>query len=252
MDIQLLEDTGLTKPQALAYEALVKSGRSTAPAIAAAITESRSNTYKVLDKLCELGLASKDTSGPKTLYFPNNPAALEQLLQQRTNQLHTQERKLTAGMPDLLHFFFSHSEQPGIRFFQGKDGIEHIFSDMLKTGQDIYLLRSPADVDFYNEAFFANFRKKRAKLGITTYALTPDVATAVHDPATDERNRFMRTWLPADAYTANVEWDIYGDKVALISYGQEAMGLIIESPQIAEGFRQVFTFVRSGAEVATD
>lgn len=251
MDIQLLEDIGLTKPQAAAYRALVARSNSTAPSIAADIGESRSNTYKVLDKLCELGLATKDTTGTKVQYLPANPGALERLVQEQAAAAHSRKRKLNAAMPDLLSFFFSHSEQPAIRYFQGKTGIERIFGDMLRTGQDIYLLRSPADVAFYNEAFFAVFRKKRAKLGITTYALTPNVPSAVHDAAADRKHNFLRTWLGSDEYTANVEWDIYGDKIALISYGDEAMGLIIESKQMAESFRQVFTILKSAKAAAS-
>jgi sugar-specific transcriptional regulator TrmB len=240
MDVQLLKDIGLTIAQARAYQALIKRGASGAPVIAEDIGESRSNTYKLLDKLCELGLATKDANRTKVHYFPTSPNALEQFIQKQSAEVQLRERKLKAQMPSMLDFFFAHSEQPAIRFFQGKEGIQQIFGDMLKTGQDIYLVRSPADVTFYDEAFFAMFRKKRAKLGIKTYALTPDVPSAVHDPEMDKRNLFARTWVAPDAYTGNVEWNIYGNKVALLSYGEEAMGMIIESPQIAESFRQVF------------
>ncbi len=250
MDVQLLEDIGLTKSQAEAYQALIALGRSTAPALSEKIQESRSNTYKLLDKLTELGLATKDDSGPKVIYTPNSPAALEQVVGRQAAQVHSRERKLGAAMPDLLNFFFTHSDMPSIRYFQGKEGIEQIFADMLKTGQTIYLLRSPADVKFYDEQFFALFRKKRAKLGIKTYALTPDVTSAVHDAEADLKNQFFRTWIKPNSYTANVEWDIYGDKIALISYGNEAIGTIIESPQMAESFRQVF-YMLLGANAAS-
>ncbi|HSX36119.1 MAG TPA: helix-turn-helix domain-containing protein [Patescibacteria group bacterium] len=248
MDIQLLEDTGLTKPQARAYAELVKDGACAAPAVGVTIGESRSNAYKVLDKLCELGLATKGQTGKKVRYYPTSPTALEQLVQQQAAQLQQRERKLKAGMPDLMHYYFKHSEQPSVRFYQGMQGIERIFNDMLATGRDIYLLRSPADVDFYQEGkFFTPFRKKRALLGITTYALTVDVPSAIHNQEEDFKNKFVRTWLPPQAYTAPVEWDIYGDKVALISYGKEAIGVVIESPQIAESFRQMFQLATAKA-----
>jgi sugar-specific transcriptional regulator TrmB len=246
MDIQLLEDIGLTNVQARTYKTLIEYGTSTAPAIAKRTNESRSNTYKILDRLCELGLASKDNSLTKICYTPSSPAVLEQFIQTQTSQLHGRERKLQAGLPDMLDYFFAHSEQASIRYFQGKTGIQQIFTDMLKTGQTIYLLRSPSDVAFYDEAFFADFRKRRARLGIQTYALTPDVPSAVHDPVIDQQNRFIRTWMPADAYDGSVEWDIYGNKVALISYGQEAMGIIIESPKIADSFKQMFSLLQLG------
>jgi len=245
MDLRILEDMGLNSVQAATYAALVTDGTSTAPALAEHTGESRSNTYKVLDRLCELGLARKDTEGKIVRYTPQHPGVLEQQLDAQERTLAAKKQRLQSALPELLSAFFAQAEQPSIRFFQGKDGIRRIFTDMLKTGQTVYLLRSPADVDFYDPDFFAEFRRKRAKLGITTYALTPDIPTAIHDPEVDTANRFNRLWLSPNDYTASVEWDIYGDKVALISYGQEAMGIIVESPNIAESFRQIFMLLHS-------
>lgn len=244
MDVNILEDIGLTKIQATTYKKLVELGETTAPHIASIVGESRTNAYKILDKLCSIGLATKDSSGIKVRYYPASPAALEQLVQAQSEQIALRSRKLEAALPHMLDFFFQHSEQPSIRYFQGKEGVQNVFRDMLKTGKDIYLLRSPGDVSFYDETFFAEFRKKRAQLGIRTYALTPDVPSAIHDPAIDIKNKFVRTWLAPDAYTANVEWDVYGNKVALISYGEEAIATIIESGQIADSFRQVFELLQ--------
>jgi sugar-specific transcriptional regulator TrmB len=204
MDVQLLEDIGLTKAQALAYQALIEHGSSTAPAIAKTTNESRSNAYKLLDKLCELGLATKDESGTKVHYFPTSPAALEQFIHKQTAEVQLRERKLNAALPSMLDYYFKHSEQAAIRFFQGRDGIKNIFSDMLATGQDIYLLRTLADNKFYDEEFFTDFRKKRALLGIHTYGITADVPAALHDPEIDEKHNFHRTWINAGTTPATL------------------------------------------------
>lgn len=243
MDTNTLTSIGLTAPQAKAYIALVQNGPSAPPTVASMINETRSNTYKILDKLVDLGLACKEDHDKKLQYRIENPAALDTLARQARDHALAQEKRVRDVMPSLLNFFYTYSEQPGVRFFQGKEGIRQIFEDMLRTRQDIHLLRSPADVRFFDEQFFERFRKKRAQLDITTYALTPQVASAIHNEEVDKLNKFKRTWLSSEDYTANVEWDIYGDKVALISYGQEAIGMIIESPQIAESFRQMFNLL---------
>ena len=58
-------------------------GGSSAPAIAVEIGESRSNAYKVLDKLCELGLASKDQAGKKSTTTPPTQAPWSSLCSSR-------------------------------------------------------------------------------------------------------------------------------------------------------------------------
>lgn len=244
MDTETLMDIGLTAAQAKAYIVLVQHGSITPPDLAKKTRETRTNAYKVLDKLCELGLASKSESGKKIVYRVGHPVALERLAKKQRDQALEQEKRVRLALPTLLNYFYTYSEQPGVRLFQGADGIKEIFNDMLRTRQPIYLIRSPADVKFYDENFFANFRSRRAKLGIETHALTVDVASAVHDADADTSNRFYRTWLPADAYTGSVEWDVYGDKLAIISYGEEAIGMIVESPQIADSFRQLFQLIQ--------
>jgi sugar-specific transcriptional regulator TrmB len=244
MDVQTLVQLGLSRPQAKAYIYLVKDGSLAPPALAKKITESRSNTYKILDRLVELGLARKTEEHKKFIYRPENPIALEKLTKQARDTALAREKQIRESMPALLSYFYTYSEQPGVRMFQGKDNLKEVFNDMLRTGQDIYLIRSPDDAKFYDETFFERFRTKRAALGITTYALTVDVPSAIHDTERDKRNNFVRIWLPPETYTAPVEYNIYGDKVAIISYGQEAIATIIESPQIADSFRQLFALIR--------
>lgn len=238
-------DLGLTKSQAKAYLCLVQFGPSYPPGLAKKISESRTNTYKVLDKLVELGLARKKESLKKMLYTAGHPSALETLAKKHREEVLSQEHKINTSMPTLLNFFYTYSEQPGVRFFQGKDGIKNIFDDMLRTRQNIYLVRSPADIEFYDEKFFSEFKAKRAKLGIKTYALTPDISSANHDEQIDKTNLFFRSWIGKDDYTGSVEWNMYGNKLAIISYGEEAIGMIIESPLIAESFRQLFELLSS-------
>lgn len=244
MNTETLIDLGLTASQAKAYLNLMQFGLLTPPLLANKIKETRSNTYKILERLEELGLATKDKTSSKLAYRATNPIALEALAQEQRNAALEREQQVKQALPKLLSFFYTYSEQPGVRFFQGKEGIQEIFNDMLRTRQTIYLVRSPADVSFYDESFFQQFKRKRAKLGIETHAITPDVASANHDPTIDADNLFIRTWIGADQYDSSVEWNTYGDKLAIISYGEEAIGMIIESPQIAASFRQLFSLLR--------
>src|SRR5262249_59727534 len=124
MDVSMLKDIGLTQVQAVTYLALVQAGSATAAELAKSANESRTNAYKVLDKLCDLGLALKDTTGKKVLYHSVSPVSLEQLASQRTAAAQLNERKLRAAMPEMLNAYFSHSERPSIRYFQGSEGIE--------------------------------------------------------------------------------------------------------------------------------
>lgn len=244
MNEELLVSLGLNKTQAKAYLTLVRFGALTPPQMAKKTGETRTNAYTVLDRLVELGLAKKSEVNKKFVYRVENPVALEKLVKEQRDEAMERERLVKTSMPALLNFFYTYSEQPGVRFYQGVDGIKRIYDDTLRTGQDIYLLRSPLDKDLMSDDYLQKYKDRRAKFGITTHTLSPDVPSATRDPEDDKKHKINRTWLPKDAYTAPVELDIYGDKVALISFGEEAMGTIIESPQIAEAMKQLFGLVQ--------
>lgn len=259
MDVQFLEDIGLTNPQAHAYKALVEHGSSTAPKIATTIGESRSNAYKILDKLCELGLATKDQQGKRVHYFPANPAALEQLLQEQSARLDMRERKLKAAMPDLLDYFFKHSEQPGIRFFRGEQGLVDMYHDQIRTGQTVYFIRGHGDIRYLGSEKAHRMRNLFPMNGIDRHCIIQDVEPIPCAPddrmPVDESDKVMRlhrTWVHAEEYDEPVEWVAYGDKLAILSFGQEMMGLIIDSPQIAHAFRSLYSLLDKNIRLRPD
>ena len=247
MDASLLEQIGLNQTQAKAYVALISAGSLTPPQLSDKIQITRTNAYEVLKQLEEQTLAVKTGSGAKLTYRPENPSNLEKLMETRRNQVIEHETRLRTFMPQLMTYFYTYSEQPGVRFYQGKAGLIQIYEDMLRTRQTIYLIRSTADDRFLDLDFYNRFRKQRANLNIKTVAITPDVPNVNHDPDVDQQNQFHRTWINPKLYTAPVEWDIYGNKVAILSFGEEAVGTIIESPQIAAAMRQIFTLMQQGA-----
>ncbi len=250
MNEGLLTQIGLNSTQAKAYLALVRHGPLTPPQLAKKTGETRTNAYAVLDRLVELGLAKKTELKSKLVYRVENPVALENLVRQDRDAALARERLIQNSMPMLLSYFYTYSEQPGVRFYQGVDGIKKIYSDTLRTGKDIHLLRSLHDQDVMPTEFYRDYTLQRASLGIKTYMLNP---IGHKNSLTDrdfEKLNITHAEIPAGAYAAPVEINIYGDKVALISFGQEIMGTIIESPQIAQSMQQLLDLAWSGAHKA--
>ena len=184
----------------------------------------------------------------KLIYTCENPIALERLAKTNRDQALEQERKVQTAMPGLLNFFHTFSDQPGVRFFQGIDGIKDIYNDMLRTSQDVYVFRSRYDQDIMGHEFFIKFKQKKADLGITTYFINPQENKAVWNAETDKKLRTIRTQIAPELYTANVEICTYGNKVSIISFGEEIMGTIIESPQTAIAMKQIFNLAKLGAD----
>jgi predicted transcriptional regulator len=252
MNEELLVGLGLNKTQAKAYLALVRHGSLTPPRLAEITGEKRTNAYVVLDKLVELGLAKRSDAKKKLEYRVENPVALEKLVKQHRDDALQREKLVKDSMPSLLNFFYAYSEQPGIRFFQGLDGLRQIYDDQLRTGKEVSFIRSTADTKLYGYDTMRMLRGKFSKHGIKRHAFSPDAEDIPIDwKHTDQPRLLERTWL-GDSYDASVEWSVYGNKVSIISFGEEAIGMIIESPQIADAMRQILALVDMGARARPD
>lgn len=73
MDTSKLLAIGLSEHQAQAYALLIEKGELSPADAAIKLGLSRTNAYKVLDKLVETGVALKKEVRKKVVYAPDNP-----------------------------------------------------------------------------------------------------------------------------------------------------------------------------------
>ena len=241
-DTTILRKAGLTESQAKGYLALIEHGSLSPVELAEKTSETRTNGYMICDKLEKLGLAIKK-KGQKALYTPAHPSALEALAEKRRKAIPRAETDIKQGIDPLINMFYAATEMPGARTLQGVDGIKTLYQEVLLENKDVYLIRTRADNAHLGYEYIYDHRLKRAKLGIQTYALTPFTVRAHDNSANDAKLLFSRRWYAADNYTAPVEIQIFGTKIALIAYGQDQMVTILQSPPIAEAMRQLFNLL---------
>lgn len=243
-EIEILKKAGLNEAQAKIYECLLKNGALAPSELAENTGQSRENCYAVAKKLVELGLIEQ-TDDKKTKYRILNPSALETLAEKRRKVVAKNEKYVKDNISSLLDIFYANNEMPGARTLEGIEGVKEVYKDVLRIKKDVYLLRTKADSvlgdDEKADSFLKKYRDQLPLLGIHTYALTPVTKAAIKYAKTgrDEAILFHRTWMPEEDYTAPVAIQVYGDKVALISFGETQMATIITSPVIAEAMRQI-------------
>jgi len=244
MEIEILKKAGLTESQSKGYMALVENGEKTPAELSDLINETRTNTYAVVDKLEKLGLAKRKDNTNKAIYIATHPSSIETLAEKRRKIVSKNEQDIKQNISSLIDLFYSHNELPGSRTLNGIDGIKTVYKETLNDKNDIYLLRTTADEGALGKDYLDSYRSKRAKLGINTYALTPKTNIAeLNYKNEDEKMLFHRTFLDNNLYTAPVEIDVYGDKVAIIAFGETQMATIINSPPIAESIRQMLQII---------
>jgi len=244
---------GLNETEVKCYEALLSVHDIKPAELAKRVNETRTNCYKVLDTLSSLGLAERFEKSKVWHYRATNPTRLLELARKRRAEQEQAERELEAKVQRLNQDYLKIHEQPGVRYYVGKDGIKDIYNDQVAVGKPVYFINTIDGIHFYSYETMSKLRTLAIDAGIPRYALTPDTEWARADyKKHDAQVKLTRTWLKADDYTAPVEWGVYGNKMYIISFGSEAMGMTIESTQIAESFRQIFKLLDRGQKALPD
>lgn len=248
MNEKTLTQLGLNEAQAKMYLVLIRGGLMTPPELAEATQETRTNAYTVLERLQELGLIKRTKKGKKLAYEAENPIALERLMETRRKEVHQAEQQVKASMPALLNYFYTYQNRPGVRYFEGKEGITELYLDQLRTKQDIYFVRSSGDINLLGDKLYGII-KKRHELGLKVHGIEPaDPKDMKYAQENDDRLGREMAWFPKPAYDEPVNIYVYGNKVAIISYAEETIGVLIESPQVAAAFKQLHAIVKIGAD----
>lgn len=245
---EILSRTDLTPSQAEILDFLYQNKEAKASGIAKNIRKSRTIVYKDLEELEKLGLIEKkEKPNQVALFSAGHPSLLKKLLDQKEMQLKKDRELLDSYLPDILSNFNLAHNRPGIRFFEGVEGMKNIYEEILAYGKDFHLIRTAYE-PVYNDKIapiVEEFIAKRVKKNIQVTAIVP---SDVDDPAKDARWLMKRFNVEKEAYTAPVEIDIFGDKVAILSFGDELVGMITESKQISQSLKQIFALAAAGSK----
>lgn len=231
---------GLNAAQAEAYVLLLEQGRVTPPEAAKELQITRTNAYKVLDRLTELHLAKREEVNKKFIYEPANPTALSNLVSEQRNIANIREEAVKNVIGDLLEKYHSNMEQPDVQTVSGKQAVIDAYKNHIAELEPIYLIRSSNDLPVMGFDTMHQIRAYPAQHGIDRYGITPDMSAGAGSPERDARTNFHRTWTRQEDYNAPVEWSVSGSSLLIVLFGKEPYAVTITNPLIADAFRQIW------------
>lgn len=243
---KLLVDVGLTAEQTRAYLSLIQDGLSPAAHVSKKTGLGRALIYKVLGQLIALGLAEKKkTSGKVSFFAPTHPNRLKELLAEKKKGLEQTAFALQSEFGSLTSAFNLLQGKPNVQFFEGVNGLRHVYNDILDVGQDILVISAPIDEGRKEVLHLIREQiEKQAAKKIRTKTINP---TGDYEPATqifeDEKYLITRKKVPAEKLPLPAQIIVYGDKVAITNFKEGLITVLIESKYIAETFRTLFEYV---------
>lgn len=250
-----LISAGLSSAQAQLYLHLLESGRSSPPACAKAVGVTRTNAYKVLDTLEDMGLALKSEQRGKIIYTPANPSALTELVAEKRNQIIALEKNVKIAMSDLQRKYYKNTGMSDVSIVEGTDAIISLYEAQATQSATIYFIKSRADIPFFGFETLDRLRTLPAEHGALRFGITADVPEASRNPAIDARTNLTRTWMNRDCYESPVEWTVSGDELLIHVFEGDGRSIRIKDSTVAAAFTEVWklldTSLRKNPEYGT-
>jgi len=235
-----LQNLGLNEKEAKVYLACLELGSATVQEVSDKAGVKRTSVYNFLEDMKARGFITEVKQGKKMFLIAEDPHAL-------LKKADEQKKQLEEILPEFLSIYNLPGEKPKVRFYQGIDGLKRIYEDTLKEGGEIYLISD------YEKMFSAiepdwmwQYAKLRAEEGIKAFSISKDGPMArevkIRDSEQLRETRFVKD------VNFETEINIYGDKVALLSFRSPYAGVIIEDRAIAQTLRSMWKIIWNQAK----
>lgn len=230
MNVELgtLEKIGLNVNEARIYLALLELGPTLAGRIAEKSKVNRRTVYDALGSLIDKGLAGFIIEANRKVFQATDPTKFLEIIKEYENEFEGLLPHLIARQK------LSKKGQEAI-IYRGKKGIKTIFGDVLKFKENLVF----GSHGRFREAlgpFFEQYQRRKGKRRIRTKLLLSErLRNSEIVKLTPGAHRFLKK-----EYDSPVSTIIYGNKVAMIVWSEEPIGIMITGDEVSKSFRNYF------------
>ncbi len=235
---EVLKQFNLSDKEIKVYLSCLELGQTSVTNLAKKAGIKRPTVYDILTELTRRGLVGQTQKGKKRLFYAEEPERLNKLLDEKKAQLEE-------VMPLLKSFYNTAGEKPKIRYYEGIDGLKEVYRDTLNYTGNLYAFVSDNILAYLGKDFANEYKLKRTNNKIFARVIGPDTDKIKKYKLSDEADLKVTRLVKKEKYPFTSEMDVYGNKVAFISF-KEKMGVIIESNEIANNMRLVFNLAWRG------
>ena len=235
ISLKILTELGMSEKESRIYLACLELGASPVTQISREAGITRGSTYDLLEIMLDKGYVSKIHQDKHMIFSATNPEILKKRHQEAL-------RHFEEVMPELQGLFNKH-DKPKVRYFEGLDGIKRVYEDTLTASTEILNYANSREIRSRWPEYDQEYVAKRIEKNILLKGLAPDDEWGKKVKKEDKTSLRKTRLIPKKNYTFANEINIYDHKVAITSFGDELIGIIIESRQIANTQRDIFKMV---------
>ena len=230
--IDILKNFGLSSNEANVYLSSLETRLSSAQDISNKARLKRTTTYSILETLVKRGLIIKTQDQGHNRFMALGPEELVAVFE-------NYQADLKKALPELKAINNSGATKPRVMFFEGQAGIKNIYYDTVEEKPEVILEWNTSDIAKVLPDFPEEYLRFRSSRKIMAKRIAPNDTLWQEHAQLDKEELSETKLLPVDTFNNKVEINIYNNKVAFMSYGDE-MGLIIESKVVADTMRNIY------------
>lgn len=234
-----LIELGLQGHEVKVYLATLALGESTVLPISKKSGVGRTYCYDILETLAQKGFVSFVEIRGRRRYSAAEPKAIKKLLQDKI-------KLFDNILPDLEGLYQQAPSRPKVRFFQGKEGIEVIFNEIIHEAKEVRYWSSISDLARVFPDYI-EWINKQVKNDIKIYDLVRQSPEALAYRNIYKKGRQEMRFLPEkmEFKTDNMVWN---NKFVMISYGADLYAVSVESAEIAQTMRVIYEILWENAK----
>ncbi len=234
---EILRQIGLADKEVEIYLLLLKKPNMTAQELSESTEITRTNVYRLLDRLSNFKLIMSDNS-PVKRFSLTEPQALHKLLQERQAELKRTAVSLGSIMPAIRSQYSLSLDKPGVLYMTGEDGLERLLRDMANSSTDVHLIAGDAPTDEKVHKSFTDLIEQRQKNGVQTYALYHDGPHRDAVAKLFSERGFKTRFVGEKPFDSEIV--LYEDNTVFTTYDPEIIITVITNNRFTATMRTIF------------
>lgn len=234
---------GLSPVEIKIYLILLRLGSSLAGNIAKKAEVNRSNCYDALQRLIEKGLVSYFVKENRRYFQATAPESLLTLVEDKRfkieDELKNEKQEAEQIIDKLRRFSYLKIPEQRASIYQGKRGVKALWDDMIKTREEILILGVASEVSEIMRHHLDIFHKQRIKLKVPLKIILRESLRKTRGKEL-KKMKFTKIRFLPDTYASMSTTNIYGDKITIMLWAENPLGILVESKEIADSHRKNF------------
>jgi sugar-specific transcriptional regulator TrmB len=235
---QRLQKLGLTKDQTSIFICLLDSPKTQLD-VSRATGIARSNVYRIVDGMAEMGIVHELTTDEGKLLAGAKPEALELLVIEQETKAQDQRGGLSELLP-MLNSFQTQENDFSIKTYSGSAGLKQMLWNELRSVDEVLIFSEGSLNNAVGKRWAERYRleiinRGIRQRGISNHSFEPSIHYAY-------QQHYQARYVPESLTTINFEMTIHDDTLSIYnSLSHEVqLGTEIKNPFLVTFMKQIF------------